>query len=496
MQLTPRTRRFVRLFGALALAAMAILSSSLAAHALAPLALVRISTDPYTNGSSMHQTELEPDTFSYGSTIIATFQVGRFTDGGASNIGWSRSTDNGATWTNGFLPGITIYGVPAGIYQRVSDPSVAYDEMHGVWMIMSLPLNGPGAGLNMMVNRSTDGGATWLNPVQMVTQGGLDKNWIACDNTSTSPYYGHCYGEWDDNAAGNRMQMVTSSDGGLTWSPPIAPSGSPSGLGGQPVVLSNGTVVVPYSANNSAIRSFRSTNGGTSWSAAVTIASVSSHSVAGNIRTSPLPSAEVDARDRIFVVWQDCRFRTGCTSNDIVMSTSTDGATWTAVARIPIDLVTSTVDHFIPGIGAERGRGDPISHLALTYYYYPVASCTTATCQLSVGFVSSLDGGATWTSPTQLAGPMTPTWLPLTNQGYMVGDYISTSISSDGRAHPAFAVATAPSGGMFDEAMYSPLSGISLRGPAQLKTNSVGNDKQVFFAPSDRPLPVELPTAR
>src|SRR5206468_1053199 len=108
----------------------------------------------------------------------------------------------------------------------------------------------------------------------------------------------------------------------------------------------------------------------------------------------------------VYVVWQDCRFRSGCTSNDIVMSSSTNGLTWSAVTRIPIDAVTSTLDHFIPGIAVEVTRMDPVDHLGLTYYYYPVASCTSATCQLDVGFVSSIDGGVSWSPPTQLAGPM------------------------------------------------------------------------------------------
>lgn len=84
-----------------------------AGTATAAPALTQISADPYTNSSSQHATEVEPDTFSYGSTIVSAFQVGRFTDGGSSNIGFTTSTDGGATWTKGFLPGITTYaGAP------------------------------------------------------------------------------------------------------------------------------------------------------------------------------------------------------------------------------------------------------------------------------------------------------------------------------------------------------------------------------------------------
>ena len=89
------------------------------------------------------------------------------------------------------------------------------------------------------------------------------------------------------------------------------------------------------------------------------------------------------------------------------------------------------------------------AHLALTFYFYPHANCTAATCQLEVGFSTSADGGATWTSNTQIAGPMTLSWLPNTSQGRMVGDYISTSFVG-GPAFPAFAVASAPTSGGSD----------------------------------------------
>jgi hypothetical protein len=36
--------------------------------------LVQLSTDPFTNSTSQHKTEVEPDTFASGSTISSGFQ--------------------------------------------------------------------------------------------------------------------------------------------------------------------------------------------------------------------------------------------------------------------------------------------------------------------------------------------------------------------------------------------------------------------------------------
>src|SRR3954447_12419670 len=90
--------------------------------ASAAVVLTRVSADPFTNPTSQHATELEPDTFAFGSTVVAAYQVGRFFDGGASDIGYARSTDGGATWgVSSFLPGLTFNGAaPSGPYERVS----------------------------------------------------------------------------------------------------------------------------------------------------------------------------------------------------------------------------------------------------------------------------------------------------------------------------------------------------------------------------------------
>ncbi len=419
------------------LAAAAVLAVFAAAGALANVSLVKVSSDPFKNTSSFHKTQVEPDTFAWGTTIVSVFQTGRFEDGGSSDIGFATSTDSGATWTHGFLPYTTVYSNPPGTFARATDPSVAYDPKHDAWLIESLGMNGSGEGSAVIVNRSTDGGLSWSKPITILTQDGADKNWIVCDTWASSPHYGNCYTEWDDNGAGNLLQMSTSTDGGKTWSMASVPSTSV--IGGQPLVQPNGTVIVPTDDGfEGDVESFRSTDGGASYAGPVAISPISNAIDGSDMRSPPLPSAEVDAGGKVYVTWADCRFRSGCSANDIVMSTSKDGLTWSTVTRIPIDPTNSGVDHFLPGIAVDSTTKGKAAHLALTYYYFPTNNCTVDTCQLDVGFVSSSDGGRTWSSPVQLAGPMKIAGLPLTNQGYMVGDYMSTSILG-GKAWTVFA---------------------------------------------------------
>jgi hypothetical protein len=448
--------------------AVAVLLVLAAGPALANVPLTRVSRDTFTNPTSQHQTEVEPDTFAFGQTIVSAFQVGRFFDGGGSAIGFATSTNGGATWTNGSLPGITKF-FGSGPYDRASDPAVTFDAQDNVWMISSLALLEAGGvhGAAVVTSRSSNGGLTWSNPVITATGSNLDKNWIVCDNTATSPFFGNCYTQFDDNAAGNRMKMTTSTNGGLNWGPVRNTGDSASGLGGQPVVRPNGTVLVPFQSSSGQIRSFRSIDGGASWRATVLVSTIRSHTVAGGLRTSPLPSAEVDSAGTVYVVWQDCRFRTGCAANDIVMSKSTSETTWGPVTRVPIDATSSTRDHFIPGIGVDRGTSGGSARIGLTYYFYPNRSCTAATCQLDVGFISSTNGGASWSTATQLAGSMTLSWLANTSQGRMVGDYISTSVRNGTNAYPTIAVANTPSGSTFDEAMYVPTGGLAISGGAR-----------------------------
>jgi hypothetical protein len=476
---------------AMTLALVFALSSTISAFAFT---LVQLSSDPYTNTTSQHKTEVEPDTLSSGSTIVSAFQAGRFFNGGASNIGFATSTNGGKSFISGFLPSSTVFATPPGVYPRASDPSVAFDAKDGAWLISWLGIVTPSGPVDVLVSRSTDGGLTWGAPIVVNKDGHFnDKNWTVCDNTSTSPFFGHCYTEFDDNTLGDLIQMSTSPDGGLTWGAGQSTANNAHGIGGQPLVQPSGTVVVPINGFtggpgvNFLVVAFTSTDGGGSWSKTNIVARVGFHHAAGGIRDSiPLPSAEIDATGKVYVVWQDCHFEPTCNASDLVLSTSTNGKSWSKLTRIPLDPRGSGVDHFIPGLAVDRSTSGSSARLAVAFYYYPNTNCTASTCELDVGSSTSADGGATWTSKAKLAGPMTLSWLPQTTQGTMVGDYISTSFVGT-LAYPAFAVASSPTGGTTcgsagvtcDEATFTVKGGLSVGGgvnPASDQTNAGSND--------------------
>ena len=434
----------------LAIGALLLLGLSSRAQAMD---LTAIAADPFTQANcaavsaTNHQSIVEPDSFANGATIVAVFQVGRIASSGACAIGFAASLDNGATWSTGILPGVTKYA--GGIYDRVSDPAIAYDARHGVWLAASLAIMETASGTRgaaVIASRSTDGGLTWQAPV-VIDSASLDsdKDWIVCDNSPVSPHYGNCYAEWDDHGVNNRLFMSTSADGGLTWG--AARTNRASGIGGQPVVRRDGTVIVPVGkADLTSIGAFHSSNGGATWSAVKRIAVIRHHEAAGGLREEPMPSAEVDGVGTVYVAWADCRFRSLCRANDIVFVKSTNaiGTTWTRVRRVPIDSTTMNDDHFIPGLAVNAGDSGN-AWIGLTFYLY-----RPATGVLGIGFISSLDGGRTWSAASQLTTAATefpPRWAATTGPGRMLGDYISTSFAADGQAHGIVVLAASPTTG-------------------------------------------------
>ena len=406
-----------------------------------------ISFDTLT-GAGQHQTEVEPSVAGWGPTAVATFQVGRYQNGGADGIGWAVSRDSGRTWRSGVLPGVTTATKPPGAAPRASDPAAAYDAAHSTWLVSTLILGATYTALG--ISRSADG-ATWSVPVLAANFSSsslaYDKEWVGCDNTSTSPHAGSCYLVYTDEVAG-RIASQVSHDGGATWGAPVTVT-STFGVdaeGALPVIQPNGTLTVVLDAGDSGIYAVRSVDGGATFGAPVGVAAIT-EAPRPFLRAPPLPAAAVDASGRIYVVWADCVFRTGCTGNTIVLSTSTDGVTWSSPARVP----GTGFDSFVPGIAADPAKTGRIS---VVTYVRSAGSCFAAACTFGVSVTDSEDAGAHWSKPQRLdAASPRYTWLA-TAGGRFLGDYVGAAFAG-GRFVPVFAFAAKPLSGHLREFMLS-----------------------------------------
>ncbi len=121
------------------------------------------------------------------------------------------------------------------------------------------------------------------------------------------------------------------------------------------------------------------------------------------------------------------------------------------VVRVPIDAVTSGASYFTPGITVDPTTSGAGARIGLYYNSYPDAACAVATCRIDVGYISSTDGGSTWSAPRTVAGPFPISWLAQAG-GAFVGDYNAAAVVH-GRAVSVFAVAHAPAGNTLNEPM-------------------------------------------
>jgi BNR repeat-like domain len=409
-----------------------------------------IARDAY-RAPAQHATIAEPDSLSWGRTIVVAYQSGRFRDGGAVNTGWATSRDGGRTWRSGTLPALTVNSRPAGRWQRASDPVVAYDAAHRTWLVASLALSA-GQAAAIVVSRSPDG-LTWSAPVTVVEAPWkpgllLDKEWIVCDNGAVSPHRGSCHVVYSDFRT-LRLEFQSSRDGGLTWEQQVsAPdnAGRRSIVGRwapapQPVVQPDGDLIVPF-YDEDRVASVRSVDGGRSFQAPITISATAFKSTPG-LRGPPLPSAEVDRTGNVYVVWPDCTRTPSCSANDLVISRSADGVTWSRAMRIPTRPRASRADYVLPGIGADTSR---TGRIAVVYYVLRGGL-------LDVGFTSSPNGGRNWRPARRLnAQTMRLEWAAQAG-GAMLGDYFSTSWSG-GRAVSVFTLAS-PRDARFDQPLFA-----------------------------------------
>ena len=400
----------------------------------------RLSRDPYANPDSQHESEVEPDSFTFGRTTVSVFQVGRRYDGAATNVGWATTTDDGRTWRNGLLPGLTAASVPPGPNDRASDPVVAYDARHGTWLASTLAI--AGATTRLAVNRSPDG-RTWGNALvaaeESTTQGiTFDKNWIACDNGQSSPYFGRCYLSYTHSSDEDMLEVISSDDGGVTWSAPVDVGARPA-VGVFPVVRPSGELVLVYlwETRPFAISASRSSDGGATFDAPTRIAdTLTATCGVRRLRAFPLPSVDVDSSGRVWATWHDCP-RAGAPAAAYVAILT--GTAWSAPTA-----VTSGADAILPAIGVDPSSG----RVAVAYHRSRAGG-------IDVELIETARGTTRFGAPRRLsARTMRLEWMPDTTSGRMLADYISVTYVT-GRPLVNWVLASEPAGGELRQAVYA-----------------------------------------
>jgi hypothetical protein len=363
--------------------------------------------------------------------------------GGESDGGWALSTDGGRSFKDlGPVPPGPITGNFLGGDPMVTcsdDSTFYYSQIFSTFDSMGNPLAA------VAVNKSTDGGQTWGDPIAAVSKDGhthlLDKPWSALDPTHPRRIY-VSYTDFDSSrtskACGPNLrtaiEFVKSDDGGTTWGAPkvvIEVCGSDAVQDSQLAVDSHGKLHIAWVdlGNNFPFprrRIFASgfVPGG-NVSAPVPVNDVmpggDSFFLQGGFRDVLDMAMTVDrsgtsSNGALYIAWADGRDKSIVdpvgidflySFDDILLSASLDGGNiWNGPFKVNTDTQPPSRfilghDHYQPGIAVDnRGfvgacwydRRDDSENFAIRHF-----------CG------ESINGGATWTNTRVGVAPFAPT---------------------------------------------------------------------------------------
>ena len=330
-------------------------------------------------------------------------------------VGYSYSTDAGATWSVGALLDSTLL---PGSLLRNSDPAVATDT-NGYFYISTIALNNSNSNGTVAVYRSTDGGVTFPTAVIAAQTGNEDKEYITCDFTPGSPYKNTLYISWTRFSASTGIKCMKSTNSGINWSTAYNVSNSSSsGQGSDLAVGYNGEVYIVWMGGSSDdIQWFsKSTDGGVTFSTPANIAEGPTPSVPfsqSGYLTFPSIATDITSGPRsgyVYVTW--CDARNGDADVFLIRSTN-HGSSWSTPVRVNNDPISNGKLQCWPWIAV-----DDSGRIAIVYYD---SRNTSSNSIIEAWVAASMDGGQTFANAV-LSTAQSPTNTPGTNVRF--GDYI------------------------------------------------------------------------
>ncbi|MCX7909026.1 MAG: T9SS type A sorting domain-containing protein [Ignavibacteria bacterium] len=390
------------------------------------------------------------------------------------------STNGGKTWSTSLTPKNADVFIPtpsSGGMTNV-DPGLAFDSkgnLYYSYIFAQVSNDGDIEDGGVFMNRSTDGGKTWSEPIPVSysvggggSQDAHDKPFIACDANPNSPFKDRIYVTWYliSPTVGPCIGFAYSTNG-EEFSPTTKIPGSV-GLGSvqspMPIVASDGTLYVVWenkNNNQTSVYVQKSTTGGTSWAwsspkVAQTVISIGEKvnlrmalPNKGNMRVSSHPYICLgETPNELFLVQagkdENGKYRI------YFAKTTNGGESWTS--RIRVDDNQYGNDMFFPAIAY-----DPSSKILAVSYYSSQMDPDNKAVDLFVSV--SFDKGNTWKSIR-----VTPTSWYLDHANAVIdaggaslgrywGDYLSM-IAYDGKIIPCFWMPNNPRGTFYSNNAY------------------------------------------
>jgi hypothetical protein len=342
------------------------------------------------------------------------------------------TTDGGGTWSDGSLVDPFCLG----------DPSIAFDRRGYAYYCYI----GDWSHSGIFINRSTDGGRTWMPAGVPVIQhvGSVpfeDKSYPVADWTE-SPHRDNLYVSWtqfdhygsDAPTDSSRILFARSIDAGLSFSVPIKISDRGGNAidsdetveGAVPAVGPDGEVYVAWSGPRG-IEFDRSLDGGLTFGRDIFVTSQPGgwdFAVPGFYRANGLPVTKADIsggphRGRVYVNWSDQR----AGDTDVYVIWSDDrGDSWGPVVRVNDDAIGNGRDQFFTWMDV-----DPVTGFIYVVFYDRREHAENRITD--VYLASSTDGGAHFLNQKISTAPFTP------NPNVFFGDYTGITAFA-GRIRP------------------------------------------------------------
>jgi hypothetical protein len=296
-----------------------------------------------------------------GTWIVAWVSWGDFGIGPDLDIWFSRSDDNGLTWSSQEILNVT--GKADGYYDTDHRIQLIHDGV--AWIAVwesSYPLGDPSNDGDVFISRSTDNGVSWSYPDHVNANAANQQEFdgypeIAADGDVlllASWFTGEALG------VDSRQSVSRSMDGGLTWSTPVVLPGpitdsgttriAAGGDGDWLAVWSAGYQIFPNVVDGDLYSSVSHDNGLT-WSPP----NVVNNDVATDTLNDFAPDAAFDG-----IGWLVAWSKTSASSGQIRIVRSLDnGQTW-----IDLESPTSTlflIDHGMPNLVVNQSREDVLA---------------------------------------------------------------------------------------------------------------------------------------